>query len=264
MAEEQEVEMVAPETDMSALVGEDITSKPNEENGADPEPPEHIKENEEVKGENPDDVEFVQPDWLPDKFWDENDGIQTEKLAKSFAELEKKFSRGDHKAPKEYDTKFLGEESPEDDEMLNSYLSIAKQYGFSQDDFEGLAKQFIDGANQKVMDEKEYVAEQRRLLGKNGVEMVKSNMEWAQGLQSKNLINNTEFEMLDKLGGSADGTRLLRKLRNLSGEQEIPIPSLQGEKKTAEELQAYVADPRWKDDPVWRAQKEKEFYDNLQ
>ena len=38
MAEEQEVEMVAPETDMSALVGEDITSKPNEENGADPEP----------------------------------------------------------------------------------------------------------------------------------------------------------------------------------------------------------------------------------
>ena len=56
----------------------------------------------------------------------------------------------------------------------------------------------------------------------------------------------------------------MRKLRNLSGEQEIPIPSLEGERKTKEELQSYVSDPRWRDDPVWRAQKEKEFYDNIQ
>ena len=94
--------------------------------------------------------------------------------------------------------------------------------------------------------------------------MVKSNITWAEGLINKGIITKGEFELLDKLGGSADGTRLMRKLRNLSGEQEIPIPSLEGERKTKEELQSYVADPRWRDDPVWRAQKEKEFYDNIQ
>tara|TARA_R100000808_G_scaffold2103_1_gene8881 strand:+ start:679 stop:1473 length:795 start_codon:yes stop_codon:yes gene_type:complete len=264
MAEEatQEAEAVAPEIGMGALVGEESKNESNEEATTEPNP--HLEADAEPQGDEPDDVEFVQPEWLPDKFWDPENGVQTEKLAKSFAELEKKFSRGDHKAPKEYDTKFLGEDIPEDDDMLNNYMDMAKRYGFSQDDFQGLAQQFIDGANQKVMDEQEYVAEQRRLLGKNGVEMVKSNFTWAEGLINKGIINKGEFELLDKLGGSADGTRLMRKLRNLSGEQEIPIPSLEGERKTKEELQSYVADPRWRDDPVWRAQKEKEFYDNIQ
>ena len=148
--------------------------------------------------------------------------------------------------------------------MLNNYMDMAKRYGFSQDDFQGLAQQFIDGANQKVMDQNEYIKEQRQLLGKNAEALVKSNITWAEGLINKGIINKGEFELLDKLGGSADGTRLMRKLRNLSGEQEIPIPSLDGERKTKEELQSYGADPRWRDDPVWRAQKEKEFYDNIQ
>ena len=264
MAEEatQEAEAVAPEIGMGALVGEESKNESNEEGTTEPNP--HLEADAEPQGDDPDDVEFVQPEWLPDKFWDTEIGVQTEKLAKSFAELEKKFSRGDHKAPKEYDTKFLGEDIPEDDEMLNNYMDMAKRYGFSQDDFQGLAQQFIDGANQKVMDQNEYIKEQRQLLGKNAEALVKSNITWAEGLINKGIINKGEFELLDKLGGSADGTRLMRKLRNLSGEQEIPIPSLDGERKTKEELQSYVADPRWRDDPVWRAQKEKEFYDNIQ
>ena len=264
MAEEatQEAEAVAPEIGMGALVGEESKNESNEAGTTEPNP--HLEADAEPQGDDPDDVEFVQPEWLPDKFWDPENGVQTEKLAKSFAELEKKFSRGDHKAPKEYDTKFLGEDIPEDDEMLNNYMDMAKRYGFSQDDFQGLAQQFIDGANQKVMDQNEYIKEQRQLLGKNAEALVKSNITWAEGLINKGIINKGEFELLDKLGGSADGTRLMRKLRNLSGEQEIPIPSLDGERKTKEELQSYVADPRWRDDPVWRAQKEKEFYDNIQ
>ena len=45
-----------------------------------------------------DDEPLERPDYYPEKFWDE-DGPDVEKLAKSYAELEKKFKAGKHKAP---------------------------------------------------------------------------------------------------------------------------------------------------------------------
>ena len=48
------------------------------------------------------------PDWLEDKFWDkENNEIKTEDLNKSFSELQKQFSMGKHKAPKDYHLEVL-------------------------------------------------------------------------------------------------------------------------------------------------------------
>jgi hypothetical protein len=45
---------------------------------------------------------LVRPDYYPEKFWDE-DGPDVEKLAKSYNELQKKFSQGKHKAPEKYE-----------------------------------------------------------------------------------------------------------------------------------------------------------------
>ena len=260
MAEEQDKqETVAPETNMADLAGEDLNAPEKTEEDQNT----HTTSDAEPEGVDPDEIELVKPDWLPDKFWSEENGIDNEKLAKSYVDLEKKFSRGDHKAPKEYDTKFLGEDLPDDDDMLNNYMDMAKRYGFSQDDFEGLAKQFIESTQTAEQDRQQYLNEQKAKLGKNAVEMVKSNYNWAKSLQTKGVITNEEMAVLDQMGGSADGTRLIRKLRNLSGEQQIPIPSLEGERKTKQELQSYVSDPRWRNDPAWRQQKEKEFYDNI-
>jgi len=256
---EQDKQENAPEVNMAELAGEDLNApKETEENENS-----HLEGNTEPEGVDPDEVNLVRPEWLPEKFWDAENGINNEKLAKSYSDLEKKFSRGDHKAPKEYDTKFLGENIPEDDAMLNGYKDMALRYGFSQDDFEGLAKQFIDQQQSQEVDRQEYIRQQKEKLGNNAVELIRSNHEWATGLLNKGLISNEEMQVLDTMGGSADGTRLIRKLRNMSGAKEIPIPSMQGERKTREELQAMVADPRWKTDPAYRARVEKEFYENI-
>ena len=147
--------------------------------------------------------------------------------------------------------------------MLNSYLDKAKRYGMSQDDFQELAMQFVGAVEDDAQSEQEFIEEQKRMLGNNAVELVRSNFDWANSLLSKGVITQTEFDVLDQMGGTADGTRLLRKIRNFSSPKELPIPSFQGERKTKEELSQYVADPRWKSDPVWRKQKEKEFFDNI-
>lgn len=63
-------------------------------------------------------MEFVRPDWYPEKFWNEDDGPDLENLVKSYSELQKKFSQGKHKAPEEYDESvFRKHKSPK---MTNS------------------------------------------------------------------------------------------------------------------------------------------------
>ena len=260
MSEEQQEEQIEEqpqaENSMEKLAGEDLNATTEEENS-------HLQTNDEPEGVDPDEVEFVKPEWLPEKFWDTENGTNIEKLAKSYTDLEKRFSKGEHKAPESYDVSFLGENVPEDDELLNNYKEIATTYGMSQEHFQTLAMQFVGAVEEEERSEQEFIEEQKRLLGNNAVELVRSNYDWGKSLLNKGVITENEFSVLDQMGGTADGTRLLRKIRNLSSPKELPIPSFTGERKTKEELAQYVADPRWKSDPVWRKQKEKEFYDNI-
>ena len=255
--EEQQEQQPQAESNMQKLAGEDLNATQTEDENS------HLQTNAEPEGVDPDEIEFVKPEFLPEKFWDPENGTNVEKLSKAYSELEKKFSRGEHKAPKEYNVDFLGENVPEDDEMLNNYKDMAQRYGMSQEDFQDLALQFVGAVEDEAKSEQEFIEEQKRLLGNNAVELVRSNYDWANSLLSKGVISQAEFDVLDQMGGTADGTRLLRKIRNLSSPKELPIPSFTGERKTKEELAQYVADPRWRSDPVWRKQKEKEFYDNI-
>ena len=255
--EEQQEQQPQAESNMQKLAGEDLNAPKTEDENS------HFQANAEPEGVDPDEIEFVKPEFLPEKFWDAENGTNVEKLSKAYSELEKKFSRGDHKAPKEYTVDFLGDNVPEDDEMLNNYKDMAQRYGMSQEDFQDLAMQFVGAVEDETKSEQEFIEEQKRLLGNNAVELVRSNYDWANSLLSKGVISQAEFDVLDQMGGTADGTRLLRKIRNISSPKELPIPSFTGERKTKDELAQYVSDPRWRSDPVWRKQKEKEFYDNI-
>ena len=141
--EQQEEQQPQAESNMQKLAGEDLNAPTEEENS-------HLQTDAEPEGVDPDEIEFVKPEFLPEKFWDPENGTNVEKLSKAYSELEKKFSRGEHKAPKEYDTSFLGENVPEDDEMLNSYLDKAKRYGMSQEDFQELAMQFVGAVRMRL------------------------------------------------------------------------------------------------------------------
>ena len=66
---------------------------------------EEVESQEDVSDNEP----LDRPDYYPEKFWDE-DGPDVEKLAKSYAELEKKFKSGKHKAPEQYDVSALADQ----------------------------------------------------------------------------------------------------------------------------------------------------------
>ena len=81
--------------------------------------------------------------------------------------------------------------------------------------------------------EQEFIEEQKRLLGNNAVELVRSNYDWGKSLLSKGVITENEFDVLDQMGGTADGTRLLpERLETYQVPKELPIPSFTEERKT--------------------------------
>ena len=75
-------------------------------------------EDEQPEVEDEEEVDHVdrsklaeRPDWLPERFWDDDKGADYQGLAKSQAELYKKLRNGKHEAPEdgEYDLKFVGD-----------------------------------------------------------------------------------------------------------------------------------------------------------
>ena len=98
---------------------------------AEPEPMSH-REEDDIDPEN---VEFERPEYFPEKFWDEEEGPQIEKLVKSYGEMSKQFSMGEHKAPKDgnYQLENIIEGKVEkDDPVLGTLLDVAKQYNAPQ------------------------------------------------------------------------------------------------------------------------------------
>ena len=89
------------------------------------------------------------PDYYPAKFWDE-DGPDVEKLAKSYAELEKAFKNGKHKAPEgDYEIADLVDRGLDpEDPTVQTYQEWAKKYGISQQAFEELAGNVLEFSQQ--------------------------------------------------------------------------------------------------------------------
>ena len=83
------------------------------------------------------------PEWLEDKFWDKENGeVKTEDLNKSFSELQKQFSMGKHKAPKEYDLEVLEDVDVENDELSQFFLDWTNKYKPTQGAFNELVTKF--------------------------------------------------------------------------------------------------------------------------
>lgn len=205
-------------------------------------------------------IDFERPDWYPEKFWNE-DGPDLENLAKSYGELQKKFSQGKHKAPDEYDTSIFNEASVEPtDELLETYVAWSKQHNISQSAFEELGKQFIEMAGEIEDDERIFVEEELKKLGPNADATIKSMTDWANGLVRKGVWGEDDFEEFKIMGGTAQGMKALQKIRSYYGDQTVPVNV--GEPEGApskDELNSMVADPRYQTDPAFRAKVEAAF-----
>ena len=68
---------------MADLAGEDLNAPEKTEEDQNT----HTTSDAEPEGVDPDEIELVKPEWLPDKFWSEENGIDNEKMASTFNKL---------------------------------------------------------------------------------------------------------------------------------------------------------------------------------
>jgi len=91
--------------------------------------------------ENEKKEKLAKPEYLEQKFWDPESGVKVEELNNSYTELQKQFSMGKHKAPKEYDVSAL-EDVEDDDELKTYFLDWAKENKPTQNAFDNLVNKF--------------------------------------------------------------------------------------------------------------------------
>ena len=223
--------------------------------------PVHEQPQEEMQSSDDDDGPLERPEYYPAKFWDE-DGPDVEKLAKSYAELEKKFKSGKHKAPEQYDISSLADQGLDsDDPTVAVYQDWAKENGISQDAFEDLAGRVLSMAK----DEQESVQYDQRAemekLGSNASEKI----QMTERILQKAPLNNSEREAIAYSLNNADSINAFLKYHQAITNENIPIkPVVEQQEFTREDLESAIADPRWKTDAGWRTKMERQWFQSQQ
>jgi len=223
--------------------------------------PVHEQPQDEMQSSDDDDGPLERPEYYPAKFWDE-DGPDVEKLAKSYAELEKKFKSGKHKAPEQYDISSLADQGLDsDDPTVAVYQDWAKENGISQDAFEDLAGRVLSMSK----DEQESIEYDQRAemekLGSNASEKI----QMTERILQKAPLNNSEREAIAYSLNNADSINAFLKYHQAITNENIPIkPVVEQQEFTKEDLNVAIADPRWKTDAAWRTKIERQWFQSQQ
>ena len=203
-----------------------------------------------------DEPALERPDYYPEKFWDE-DGPDVEKLAKSYAELEKQFKQGKHKAPEEYDLSSLENAGLyAEDDVMGIYKDWAKDNGISQQAFEELAQAVLSTAQEG---QEEMTVNHQEEMNKLG-ERAQEKIQMAERLLIKAPLSNNEREAMSNSLNSADSINAFLKYHQAITNENIPIQSAPSTPEmTRGDLESAIADPRWHTDAAWRSKIEKQW-----
>jgi hypothetical protein len=199
------------------------------------------------------------PDYISDKHWDVKNGIKIEELANSHNELLKKMSMGGHKAPDKYSLEVL-EGIDEQDPLAQKFLKWADTAKPTQEVFDNLVNMFKETAQESEEQDMINVDEEVKKLGPNAEQIITANQAWIKGQVDKGIFGPADIEELEILGATANGLRVLNKLRGLTGEQSIPVSPMNVEGITSkDDLYDMVSDPRYKTDAKFRREVEAKF-----
>lgn len=192
----------------------------------------------------------VRPAYIPEKFWDKEKGeVLHEQMAKSYAEMEKNFKNGKHKAPDEgkYDTTALTSKGvPAEDPLVKEYTGWAAKYGIPQAAYDELAGKVLEMAGENAGQVEVSKKEETAKLGEQAPAIIDSMVGWARSLVSSGAWTAEDFEEFKVMGGTANGMRALMRLRE-SYEGRIPLKeTIPGDIGLSdEELHARVGDPKY-------------------
>lgn len=222
--------------------------------------------------------ESAKPEYISDKFWDNDRGeVNVESLGTSYNSLEKKLGqRTDEltkqirtdieqersaKVPEKYEITMpeipedINMEVHEDQPLLQWWSETAKSMGLSQE-------QFNDGINQFVQNEISglpNIEEESKQLGDNAKDRIESADLWAKKHLSENAYNT-----MAKLSSTAEGVKALEEIMALNKSSVMPNnPTAVEAKPSLEDLRSMMKDPKyWKDgekDPAYIERVSKLF-----
>lgn len=204
-----------------------------------------------------DDEPLERPDYYPQKFWDE-DGPDVEKLAKSYAELEKAFKAGKHKAPENgYDVEGLVDRGLDlEDPATIAYQEWAQKYGISQQAFEELAGNILEmnGDAEAAM---QY--DQKQEMDKLGAK-AQEKISYLERHITKAPLNQAERNALAMSLNNAESINAMVKFIQGYTNEGIPTePVVASPEMNLQDLRQAINDPRWHSDPVWRTKIEQQY-----
>lgn len=191
--------------------------------------------------------EGVKPDGLDDALWDEeNKTFKAGELYEAFKKSEKRVAdmrskmgkNGDvPKEASEYTIEFENEDLKDlvqdGDVVVEAAKEAALKAGISKEAFQNFMAPVIEALSkiqeegpESHMTEDEINAkreEEYAKLGKNGKAVARATVNWANSLRQQGILSEDELKTLGGWGRTADGVRILNKLRSLNGEPEIPL-----------------------------------------
>ena len=258
MAEEN-LDQVQEEQQTEGLMGnvpseEPKTPDPNETVVA------HKEEEKPQEAETKEETKVLEkPDYVEDKFWDPERGVKTEELSNSYSELQKQFSMGKHKAPKEYDLSAL-EDVDDEDPLKEYFVDWAKENKPTQGAFDNLVNKFKELSQAQEEEDSINIEEETAKLGPNAQQIIEGAKKWAQGLKAKGVFSDEDFEEFKIFAATANGINAINKIRKYYGEQTIPTAPVDIDGMPSnEELYDLVADPKYKTDAAFRRKVEAQF-----
>lgn len=209
------------------------------------------------------------PEWLKeDKFWDAEKGqIKAEELNKSYAELQAKFSKGDHKAPakpEDYKINLTDEQKvtlfgdakadAAADPAVKELTVWAQSEGVSQAALDKLLTKYAEIVEPEMSKMQIDIAAEKQQLGKNADAIIANTMDFFQQLYKAGHINDAMLAEAQILGETAAGIKFIQAVRSYYGEAPIPtnITANDGA-QTKQELAAMVNDPKYDTDADYKA-----------
>ena len=253
-AVEREPLMTPPDPEPTPSDDVTVTNEPVEE-GVDPRPaPPLDGEEKEEAAEDPFRPKAEErPEWVPEQFWNKEEGrLETEKLAKSYADLRAHMNQQGVGAPDEYKV-----ELPEGWEGLtDDDVEIFKDANLTNQQ----AQKMIDYVNETMMP----VVQEAIAGGHKQALASKWNMEPDNSMFQERMTRlrdwayqNYPEELVNHMARSAEGVdQLFQMMRSKSND------SVRGEQSTQQklgkaEIDSMVADPRYWTDEAYRAEVER-------
>lgn len=196
------------------------------------------------------------PEGFPEKFWTEK-GPDVDKLVKSYSELEKQFKAGKHKAPEEYDISGLTSKGlDENDPSMDIFKSWAKENGVSQAAFEELAGKILEASGAQA---EAFEIDRKAEMAKLG-ERAQDKIAMTERLLMKAPLSEDERQAIASGLDSAEAINAFLKYHQAITNEGIPTaPMVNSPAITREDLEAAIADPRWKTDAAFRNKVERQW-----